>query len=460
MIKKAVINKLEFINLNILLSFILVLFASSTSLSASAQSLPNFVDIVKAEKSKVVHIQTTTKASTQPQADIPPQFLDLFPNAPQRDSSALGTGFFYSDDGFIVTNNHVIKGADTIEVLLSNGNSYPAKLIGSDERTDLALLKITTKEKFKAVKWGDSSKVLVGQWVIAIGNPLGLDQTVTAGIISAKDRDVLGGTAYGQFLQTDAAINFGNSGGPLLNDKGEVIGINTAIAGGQSLGFAIPSNLAQNIISQLQTKGSVTRGWLGVNIQDLDNELASSLGYPVSQRGILVVQVFENSPAAKGGLKEQDIIIKVNNTAVSKSTELQEAIANTPPNTNINVTLLRNKKQLVNKVYIVEFKDDFVKNETKPTTDETLLGLSLLNVNPSVKAKYNLSVDKGVLITEISNTSPLVKRLSAGDVIIKINSDEVNTLQDFKRRIEALSAKTPYVLVINRFGSQFIVPGR
>jgi len=419
---------------------------------SQGQNLPNFVEIVKTEKSKVVHIATTTKVKNN--ANDP--FFNFFPNLPkERKESALGSGFFYSPEGLVITNNHVIHGAEKIDVILDDNRSYSAKVIGADERTDLALLKVDAKGTFPVMKFGDSNKLEVGEWVLAIGNPLGLDQTVTAGIVSAKNRDILGGTAYGQFIQTDAAINFGNSGGPLLNTKGEVVGINTAIAGGQGLGFAIPSNLASKIIEQLKKGGKVVRGWLGVGIQDLTPEITSSMKFPNGQKGVLITQIYPDSPAKKAGLQEQDLIIEVNGSPVNKSNELQRTIAETPPGQQVQVTVLRNGSPTKKTIKIEEFKNDTLSKSGEEKAND--FGLVLLPVTQELKKEFNLSVNGGLFVKDIDPESTWAEKIQAGDVILKANGKNVNRVSDFEQAMKEVKKDSSFVILIHRAGRQMVV---
>ena len=277
----------------------------------------------------------------------------------QRDfkQRSLGSGFIIDKDGFIVTNNHVIEDADQIKVILSDDKEFDAELIGRDPKTDLALIRIQGARNLKPLELGNSDKLEVGKWVVAIGSPFGLEQTVTAGIVSAKGR-IIGSGPYDDFIQTDASINPGNSGGPLLNMNGEVVGINTAIiASGQGIGFAIPINLAKGIITQLKDKGEVTRGWLGVGIQDLTPELADYYNLK-DQKGVLVTQVFEGDPADNAGIKVNDVILSIDGKPVSTGRELSSTIANTPVGHRTKVDLIRNGKRQTLTVTLAKRDDD------------------------------------------------------------------------------------------------------
>ncbi|KAK3584125.1 hypothetical protein CHS0354_035205 [Potamilus streckersoni] len=326
-------------------SLIAALFGTSLLIAAP----DSFAPIVKSEKNKVVHIATTTTIKRP--AYLDPFFERFFPNAPsERKSNALGSGFFISSDGYIITNNHVVEGADKIQILTVEQKRYDAKVIGTDPRTDLALIKIEGTG-FPAVKMGVSANLEIGDWVIAIGNPLGLDFTVTAGIVSAVERDLtLGGesagsSAYGKFIQTDTAINFGNSGGPLFNTKGEVVGINTAIsANGQGLSFAVPVDVAKNVINQLKSKGKVERGYIGIGIQDLTHEMKSGFSVPADVQGVLINNVGQGTPAEKSGLKQGDVVIEFNGIKTLRTGDLQQAVAETEINKEVPVKIYRDGK--------------------------------------------------------------------------------------------------------------------
>merc|ERR1712054_670879 len=288
-----------------------------------------------------------------PRQDAPPQ-------RPRRNQSAQGSGFIIDDKGLIVTNNHVIAGASSITVVLHDGKTLQAKLIGADPKTDLALLKVKTDIKLKAVNWGNSDKVKVGNWAMAIGNPFGLVNTVTVGIVSARARDINAGP-FDDFIQTDASINRGNSGGPLFNLKGQVIGVNTAIyspsGGSVGIGFAIPSALAENIVEQLEEHGRTIRGWLGVRIQTVTEDLASSLGLD-RPYGALVASVIPNSPAEKAGIKPGDVILDFNGNEVTEMRKLPRLVAETKVNSRSNVTIWRNEKKKSLNVVIAEMKEE------------------------------------------------------------------------------------------------------
>jgi serine protease Do len=292
-----------------------------------------FTNVVKAVTPSVVNISTVSKRKlVQPFYEMSPFFDDFFGGRQQpryHREKSLGSGLIISKDGYILTNDHVVKDAETVQVKLSNEKVYTGKVVGEDPKTDLAIVKITSKEELPTAVLGDSDKLQVGQWAIAIGNPFGLDRTVTVGVISATGRSNMGIETYEDFIQTDASVNPGNSGGPLLNVYGEVIGINTAIvAAGQGIGFAIPVNMAKQVVDQLIKKGSVTRGWLGVSIQPVTDELAQSFGLNKS-RGALISDIMSGSPAEKAGLKQGDVVIRFDGKEIKDARQLQMIVADT-----------------------------------------------------------------------------------------------------------------------------------
>ena len=327
----------------------------------------------------------------------PPHEEGPSPDFKQR---SLGSGFIIDKAGYIVTNNHVIENADQIKVKLADEREFEAELVGRDPNTDLALIRIKDAPDLVSLKLGDSDKLAVGSWVVAIGSPFGLEQTVTAGIVSAKGR-ALGSGPYDDFIQTDASINPGNSGGPLLNMNGEVVGINTAIiANGQGIGFAIPVNMAQGIVDQLQAHGSVTRGWLGVSIQDLSPELAEYYGIK-EKKGVLVAQVFEGDPADKAGIKAKDVIIEVDGKSVNSSRELVATVASIPVGKKTTVTLLRDGKEKTVNVEIAK-RDDSGPLAQRNSEDSERLGIRIAEATPEMAKRFGHSeTAKGVLVVGV-----------------------------------------------------------
>jgi len=353
---------------------------------------------------------------------------------------SLGSGFIIDKEGYIVTNNHVIEDADDIKVKLSNGDEYDATVVGRDPKTDLALIKIPKSRSLQPIPWGKSEDMQVGDWVVAIGSPFGLEQTVTAGIVSAKGRTI-GSGPYDDFIQTDASINQGNSGGPLLNLKGEVIGINTAIiAGGQGIGFAIPTNLAHGIIDQLKNEGEVTRGWLGVGIQNLSKEMADYYDLD-NQEGVLVSQVYEGDPADKAGMKSQDIIIAVNGKKINNTRQLSRIIAETSVGNEISVDVIRNGRKK-NLSVVIARRDDSRLGDLSPsaTHHDNSLGMRVEELNEHLKSRFQLQSDeKGVIVVDIDHNGKAAEAgIQAGDIIAEINRHSVISKKDYHRIIDSL----------------------
>ena len=389
------------------------------------------------------------------------------PQGPRRNETAQGSGFIIDDRGLIVTNNHVIAGASSITVVLHDGKTLQAKLIGADAKTDLALLKVKTDIKLKAVNWGNSDEVKVGNWAMAIGNPFGLVNTVTVGIVSARARDINAGP-FDDFIQTDASINRGNSGGPLFNLKGKVIGVNTAIyspsGGSVGIGFAIPSALAENIVEQLEEHGRTIRGWLGVRIQTVTEDLASSLGLN-RPYGALVASVIPNSPAEKAGIKAGDVILNFNGSEVTEMRKLPRLVAETKVNSRSNVTIWRNEKKKSLKIVIAEMKEEEKEViESKDKTDsDTLksdyfdqLGITLSSITQDVRMRQNIPENvSGLLVTKVEqNTDAEIKGIRPGDIIQEVNQVSVNNINSFRKIINSLKdSKKGVLLLVNRQGN-------
>ncbi len=370
---------------------------------------------------------------------------------------SLGSGFIIDREGYIVTNNHVIDKADQIKVRLSNKKEFDAEVIGRDPKTDLALIKIAPSSNLKPLKMGNSDKLKVGTWVVAIGSPFGLEQTVTAGIVSAKGR-VIGSGPYDDFIQTDASINPGNSGGPLFNMEGDVVGINTAIvASGQGIGFAIPINLAAGIIEQLKESGKVTRAWLGVGIQDLTPELAEY--YDLDRnKGVLVTKVYEDNPAAEAGIRPNDLIISVNGREVSSSRELSRIIAESPIDRNTEIRLIRSGKEKKVSVKLKKRDDDEMLNK-EPGEGRSQLGINLREMNPEIARRLGFDEnEKGVLVTAIKSGSKASQAgIKQGDLIKEINHHTIRTIDDFKEKFDQIREGRPIRLLIRRGRHMFLV---
>ncbi len=387
-------------------------------------------------------------------------FEKFFGEEPLRDfkQRSLGSGFIIDKDGYIVTNNHVVENADKIKVKLKNGNEFDAMIVGKDSNTDLALIKIKSRQNLHIVRFGDSDSLKVGQWVMAIGSPFGLEHTVTAGIISAKGR-VIGSGPYDDFIQTDASINPGNSGGPLVNMKGEVVGINTAIiAGGQGIGFAIPINLAKGVIEQLRQSGEVTRGWLGVAIQDLSEELAEYYGIK-DKNGVFVFEVFPGDPADEAGIKPNDIILEVNNKKVKTGRALTTMIANTGVGELVKIKLLRNGSEKTVGVKIVKRDASKVYTDKSKKGQGDELGIRVSKITPEIARQFNITSEaKGVMVVAIRpNSKASEAGLTAGDIIKEINRTGITTADEYHNRIKKIKKGKSIEMLIKRINAGFIV---
>jgi serine protease Do len=386
-------------------------------------------------------------------------FFGPFEEGPMKEfkQRSLGSGFIIDQEGFIVTNNHVVEGADQIKVRLANEEEYEATVVGRDPKTDLALIKIEGAKDLVPLPVGDSDAQEVGTWVVAIGSPFGLEQTVTAGIVSAKGR-IIGSGPYDDFVQTDASINPGNSGGPLINMNGEVIGINTAIvASGQGIGFAIPINMAKDIIAQLKSKGEVTRGWMGVGIQDLTPELAEY--YKVKgETGVLVTQIFEGDPADKAGIKANDIITAVNGEPVTSSRELSRRIAALGVGQKAKITIMRDGREKTVTVETAKRQDEQTL-ASKETENDDKLGLSLQSLEPEIAARLGYDeAEKGVLVTGVEGGSKADKAgVQQGDLVKEINRKPVTGMDDFRKQLNQVKKGDPIMLLLKRGQSGFIV---
>jgi len=390
-------------------------------------------------------------------------FKDFFGQLPRQDPQrefkqrSLGSGFIIDSEGYIVTNNHVVENADQIKVKLTNEKEFDAKIVGRDPKTDLALIKIAASSDLVPLKMGNSAGLEVGTWVVAIGSPFGLEQTVTAGIVSAKGR-IIGSGPYDDFIQTDASINPGNSGGPLLNMKGEVVGINTAIiASGQGIGFAIPIDLADGIIAQLKRSGEVTRGFLGIGIQDLTPELAEY--YKVkSKKGVFVTHVIEGYPADKGGIKAKDVIIAVNGKQVATARELSRTIADIPVNKRTAITFIRNGKEKTLHIKTAKLPEEesLAKKKTE-SNDE--LGLKVSELTPETAGQFgNDENEKGVIIIGVKPGSKGEHSgIRQGDIIKEINRRPVSTLNDYLKKMQKIKKGETIHLLIKRSRIGFIV---
>ena len=445
----------------IFLSLILVLNFSSVS---NSQNIPNsFADLAEKLMPSVVNISTTTIVTTQSNPfpfQFPPgsPFEDMFKEfgTPQeRKSSALGSGFIIDKKGVVVTNNHVIQGAEDIIVRVNGDKEYKAKVVGADPLSDIAVLQLETKETFIPVKFGNSDKARIGDWVIAIGNPFGLGGTVTSGIISARNRSI-GLSRYEDYIQTDASINSGNSGGPLFDMNGDVIGINTAIlgrSGSIGIGFSIPSNSAKTVIDQLIEFGETKRGWLGVRIQDVTKEIAEveQLDEP---RGALVASVAEDSPSDKAGVKAGDIILEFNGEKIKEMKQLPIIVAKTEVGKKVSVKIWRNKKEITKQITLgrLETSEDFKVSE-KPSIVETKiddLKISVRKLNSNDIDKRKLpNQTKGLVITKVDDDSPLLNDIEVDSIILEAQKKKINSTNDLNKIVkEVLNSNQKTILFV------------
>ncbi len=445
--------------------FLLLITLSAFNFQTKADTPSSFANLAEKLMPSVVNISTTQTVVTRQNQfpfEFPPgsPFEDMFKDfgtPEKRQAMALGSGFIINSNGTVITNNHVIKGADDILVRVGGDRDYKAEVLGADPLSDIAVLKIISEEKFIPVDFGDSDKSRIGDWVIAIGNPFGLGGTVTAGIISARNRDI-GLSRYEDFIQTDASINQGNSGGPLFNMDGEVIGINTAIlgqSGSIGIGFAIPSNSAEKVIDQLIQYGETKRGWLGVRIQVVSKEIAEAAKL-IEPRGAFVASVADNSPSDKAGIKSGDIIINFNGTPINEMKELPKIVAQTEVGKVVEVIVWRNGKEIIKKIKLgrLETSDDFkVERPTENKISEIeKLKISVRLVNKNDLRERNLpSNTKGLVITDIKPESP-IDYLNVGNIIIETDGKPIRTVGQLNNYINSVirsGDKTIFITIYN-----------
>ncbi len=475
--KRLSVKKVAMLTLALVL--VVAGFGQFTTAQAETIMVPvNFTELAKDAKPGVVNIRTVKtikgggrvfrhffgRPDQRPGEKHP--FEEFFGSPsprqdPRRDfkQRSLGSGFIIDSDGYIVTNNHVIEDADEITVKIANGKEYEAEIVGRDPSTDLALIKVDPKERLSPLVLGDSDKMVVGNWVVAIGSPFGLEQTVTAGIVSAKGRTI-GSGPYDDFIQTDASINFGNSGGPLFNMKGEVIGINTAItASGQGIGFAIPSNLAKDVIAQLRDKGEVTRGWLGVGIQDLDEELADY--YKVENReGALITQVFEGDPAAKAGIQVKDVIVAIDGVPITSSRDLTRMIAKKAVGKKAKITVIRDGKEKTLSVKLGKRDQEKTTAKRNEPGIERGFGFQVDDLTPEMASRFGYEEDEsGVVVVDMdADSSAAQAGLQMGDIIKEINRKTVNNADQFTAEMkDAKKTDTVQLLVKGRRGGYRVI---
>ncbi|MCL5405517.1 MAG: DegQ family serine endoprotease [Deltaproteobacteria bacterium] len=448
------------------------LFSGTSGHTAPFDAPASFANLVQSVENSVVNISTTEKTKQAPLQQFGgpnspfgqffgEQFKNFFGNIPRGEveTHALGSGFLISDNGLILTNNHVISKADEIKVKTFDGKIYDAKVVGRDPKTDLALIRITGPKGTlpNPAVLGNSDAIRVGDWVIAVGNPFGLGNTVTAGIISAKGR-IIGEGPYDDFLQTDAAINPGNSGGPLFNMQGQVVGINTAIvAQGQGIGFAIPINIAKSILGQLKT-GKVIRGWLGIMIQNITPELAKSFGISAT-KGVIVADVVQQGPAAKAGVKRGDVIKTLDGKTVENASELSRRVAAIKPGTAVSLGIIRDGKHITVNVKLGTLPAKLPKAGTLVPGTETAWGITVQNLTPELAQTFGLSAgETGVIITKVKPGSAAADAmLRTGDVIKRVNRQKVENIQDWKKAIAKMKKGEPLLLLVERGGTTFYV---
>lgn len=464
-------------------TFVAAGLAIASAGSAVARGAPDsFADLAEKLLPAVVNIRTTATVQagvhSGPEFNLPPgleEFFERFREGQpeqRRRATSLGSGFIIDASGFIVTNNHVVKDAEEIFVVLHDDTELEAEVVGIDDKTDIAVLRVNPKNPLPAVSFGDSDAERVGDWVIAIGNPLGFGGTVTAGIVSARGRDINSGP-YDNYIQTDAPINKGNSGGPLFNMEGEVIGINTAIyspnGGSIGIGFAIPSNLASKVVTQLREYGTTRRGWLGVTIQQVTDEIADSLGLPEAS-GALVSTVHEDSPAAAAGIKTGDVITTFNGEKVPNSRRLPRMVADASVGDVVPVEVWRGGEKVALKVELGQLeKVDLAslrgapqqQDQESPRTLESL-GVALAPIGDAVRQEFGLGDDvEGVVITQVDpNSDAAEKQIRPGNVVVEVNQEKVSSPDDIAKQVDAAKkeGKKSVLMLVNQGGSlRFVV---
>lgn len=421
-------------------------------------SYPDFTALVDQLKDSVVNIRTIKRVKEAggysrfygtPFGKEERFFGNRIPKGFEQ--KGLGSGFIIDKDGYILTNNHVVAGADEIVVKLTDNEEFDARVVGLDKSTDLALIKIDAKKPYKALKLGDSDRLKVGEWVLAIGNPFGLEQTVTSGIISAKGRSI-GSGPYDNFLQTDASINPGNSGGPLFNLKGEVVGINTAIlAQGQGIGFAIPINMAKELLPQLKDKGRVTRGWLGVIMQPWEPGMAEKFGLD-KERGVLIGDIKEGDPADRAGILPGDVIVEFDGEKIKDSRALLKEVAKKNPGLAVEVKVLRAGKELTLMVTLGERSSELqAKAKAQDRSIDEEFGLTVQEITPELAERFGLSDPKGVIVSGVKPQSPAQKSgLRQGDVIREVEQKSIEDLEGYRKAMKNLKEKDGVLLWVQR----------
>lgn len=442
--------------------------ADKTDLDSIALKTDTFVNVSKKVQPAVAFISTTQEVKQQggfgefgpgPEGMEPDMqdFFERFFRMPRRNQKqlqqGLGSGFIINEEGYIVTNNHVVERATEIKVTLVDDEEYSAKIIGRDENTDLALLKINAKHTFPFVKFGDSDRLRVGDVVVAVGNPFGLDHTVTQGIVSQKDRSI-GFGRYDQFIQTDASINPGNSGGPLLNINGDVIGINAAIKGmNTGIGFAIPANVAKAVITQLKDKGKVTRGMIGVFIQKLTPSLRQALKLGSNKNGALVSSVVAGSPSEKAGILQRDVIIEFDGKEVKDDRTLPLLVAHTTVGKKVEVVVLRDGAKKSFDLVVEELREDNRKSgQGAPSLDKEDIGIAVQDLTPETAKKFGLERNEaGVVITDVEDNSLAQRQgLARGDIILEVNRKSIKAVSDYRTTMKGLKSGDTVLFLVKR----------
>jgi serine protease Do len=454
----------------VVVTFCLVFFVMVQEKAFAASPPASFAELAQKVGPAVVNISTVKRVKgiegmgpfKQPSGKEDPFeefFRKFFGDQMPREfkQRSLGSGFFIDKDGDIITNNHVVANADKIEVRLSDNKTFEAEVVGRDSKTDLALIRVKGKGSFPYLGLGNSDNIKVGDWVLAVGNPFGLENTVTSGIISAKQRNI-GAGPYDDFLQTDASINPGNSGGPLVNLDGEVIGINTAIvATGQGIGFAIPANLAKNIIIQLKSKGKVVRGWLGVMIQKITPELMKSFSLK-EEKGSLVADLTPNGPAEKAGIKRGDVIIEFNGKQVGEWAELPQMVAGTGVGKTVPVKVIREGKEKTFQITIGELEEEGTPSGSQEAPKEDRLGMAVEDLTPELAGRMDLKGEQGVVIASVDAGSPAAEAgLRPGDLIKEIQREPVTNMETYRRLVRNLGTSGNVLFLIRRGGNTFYV---
>ena len=451
-------------SVRLLIAGLVFLVAAPAVVSAKTVS-PDFVELSKRLTPTVVNIRTVKNIKPKQRVQRPQiphdkffddffgQFFNEMPQQRPRREQSLGTGFIISAEGYVLTNNHVVNGADEVMVKLSDGRELKGEIKGVDEKMDLALIKISDSHSFPFAELGDSDALEVGEWVMAIGNPFGLAHTVTAGIVSAKGR-VIGSGPYDDFIQTDASINPGNSGGPLFSTGGQVIGINTAIiaGGGGGIGFAIPVNIAKVVVSQLRDSGKVTRGYLGVRFQPLTADLAKSFGLD-TDKGALIANVEKDTPAERAGLKAGDVILEYDGKPINEGNELPRYVAVTPIDKSVKLVIFREGKKQDVFVVVSKLKDAAPEGATTTNdgSENEKIGISVQELSKELATRFGIKDSKGLVITDVKPGSPAEEMgVTAGALIIEINGQRPETVEKFNAVASALKKGDVVRLLLRR----------